>query len=154
MPHIHDKIDFTVEVFIVYRNTVLLRKHDKYKIWLSVGGHIELNEDPVEAALREVKEEVGLDIKIVGELKKFAPLDGYQELIAPRFLNRHRINETHEHVTLVYFATTDDNKVIQGEKEISDDIHWFTAAQLDDSQYVFRESVRYYAQKALEELQA
>jgi len=54
MPHIHDKIDFTVEVFIVHNNKVLLRKHDKYKIWLSVGGHIELNEDPNQAAIRDV----------------------------------------------------------------------------------------------------
>ena len=45
MPHIHDKIDFTVEVFVVYKNKVLLRKHDKYKLWLSVGGHIELEDD-------------------------------------------------------------------------------------------------------------
>ena len=59
MPHIHEKIDFTAEVFIVHHNRVLLRLHDKYNIWLSVGGHIELNEDPMEAAIREVKEEVG-----------------------------------------------------------------------------------------------
>lgn len=54
MAHIHEKIDFTVEVFVVFQNKVLLRKHDKYKIWLSVGGHIELDEDPNQAALREV----------------------------------------------------------------------------------------------------
>jgi len=55
MPHIHDKIDFTVEVFVVHQKAVLLRRHDKYKIWLSVGGHIELDEDPNQAAIREVK---------------------------------------------------------------------------------------------------
>ena len=64
MPHIHEKMDFTVETFIVHKNKVLLRKHDKLKIWMSVGGHVELDEDPVEAALREVKEEVGLDITL------------------------------------------------------------------------------------------
>ncbi|MEK6836116.1 MAG: NUDIX domain-containing protein [Nanoarchaeota archaeon] len=64
MPHIHDKIDFTAEAFIVYKNRVLLRKHDKYKIWLSVGGHIELDEEPNEAVIREVKEEVGLNVEL------------------------------------------------------------------------------------------
>lgn len=39
-----------------------MRRHDKYKIWLGVGGHIELDEDPNQAALREVKEEVGLAV--------------------------------------------------------------------------------------------
>lgn len=52
MPHIHEKIDFTAEVFVVYKNKVLLRLHDKYKIWLSVGGHIELHEEPNQAAVR------------------------------------------------------------------------------------------------------
>ncbi len=66
MPHIHEKIDFTAEVFIVHKDRVLLRMHDKFKIWLSVGGHVELDEDPIEAAVREVKEEVGLDVTIVG----------------------------------------------------------------------------------------
>ena len=46
MPHIHEKIDFTVEVFIVHKDTVLLRMHDKVKKWLGPGGHIELHEDP------------------------------------------------------------------------------------------------------------
>ncbi len=89
MPHIHEKIDFTVEVFIVFENKVLLRKHDKYKKWLSVGGHIELNEDPIQAALREVKEEVGLDVEIFGKAQNLDEAN-YQELIPPRFLNRHK----------------------------------------------------------------
>jgi len=53
MSHIHEKIDFTVEVFIVYKNKVLLRMHDKHHRWLSVGGHIELDEDPIQAAMRD-----------------------------------------------------------------------------------------------------
>ncbi len=71
MPHIHDTIDFTVEAFVVHNDKVLLRKHDKYKIWLSVGGHIELDEDPNQAAFREVKEEVGLDIELIGTAEDF-----------------------------------------------------------------------------------
>ena len=66
MAHIHEKIYFTVEVFVVYGNKVLLRKHDKYGIWLSVGGHIELDEDPNQAALREVREEVGRIVQASG----------------------------------------------------------------------------------------
>jgi 8-oxo-dGTP pyrophosphatase MutT (NUDIX family) len=57
-------IDVTVEVFVVFRNRVLLRKHEKYGIWLSVGGHIEPDEDPNQAAVREVREEAGLEIAL------------------------------------------------------------------------------------------
>jgi len=152
MPHVHEKVDFTVEVFIVYRNTVLLRKHDKYKIWLSVGGHIELDEDPNQAAIREVKEEVGLPISLVGEIFDSGNDKDFRELLPPKFLNRHRINETHEHVTMVYFATTSTSEIQQGNTEISDEVHWFTVSELDDPKYELRENIRNYAKQALEEL--
>ncbi len=92
---------FTAEVFIVCNNKVLLRKHDKYKIWLSIGGHIELHEDPNQAAIREVREEVGLNIELYNPHPTPFPASS-GELIPPVFVNRHRINEVHEHVTLVY----------------------------------------------------
>lgn len=44
MAHIHEKIDFVADVFIVYKDKVFLRMHDKLHVWLSVGGHIELDE--------------------------------------------------------------------------------------------------------------
>lgn len=151
MPHIHEKVDFTVEVFVVYKNTVLLRKHDKYKIWLSVGGHIELYEDPNQAAIRETKEEAGLAITLLGRVASTGTNENFKELLPPRFLNRHRINETHEHVTMVYFASTSTNKITQGSAEISDEMRWFTSAELDDPRYELRENVKYYAKRALED---
>ena len=151
MPHIHEKIDFTVEVFIVFDNKVLLRKHDKYKIWLSVGGHVELDEDPNQAALREVKEEVGLDIVLNGENSEFNE-PNYKELLPPRFLNRHKINESHEHITFVYFAKSKTDKIIIPENEVSEEIKWFTLEDLNDSKYQIKESIKHYAKKALKEL--
>ncbi len=153
MPHIHNKIDFTVEVFVVCRNKVLLRKHDKYRIWLSVGGHIELDEDPNEAAIREVKKEVGLNVKLAGE-PLFLKEDrkNYQELIPPKFLNRHRINDTHEHVTLVYFADSEADIVKPSGKERETECKWFTLEELDSGTYELKENVRVYAKTALKEL--
>jgi ADP-ribose pyrophosphatase YjhB (NUDIX family) len=85
MPHIHEKIDFVSDVFIVNNNSVLLRKHDKYKIWLPPGGHVELDEDMEEAALREVQEEVGLAVVLVGE--RASAFDGLEkEVLVPRFI--------------------------------------------------------------------
>lgn len=153
MPHIHEKVDFTAEVFIVHNDTILLRKHDKYKIWLSVGGHIEPDEDPNQAAIREVKEEIGTTIKLwegYGNTAKFS--DGTIGLIPPVFLNRHHINDTHEHVTFVYFAKADGNTINQGETEISEALHWFTKDELDSPQYDIRENVKLYAHAALEAL--
>ena len=149
MPHIHKDIDFTVEVFIVFNNTVLLRKHDKYGIWLSIGGHIELDEDPIEAAQREVKEEVGIDVTIIGEAGDFKNDEGYKELIPPVFLNRHRIDSEHEHITMTYVASSKSNKITQGEGEVSEELHWFSKEELDDPAYGISEHIKRYAKEAL-----
>lgn len=154
MPHIHEKVDFTVEVFVVYGNKVLLRKHDKYKIWLSVGGHIELGEDPNEAAIREVKEEVGLDILLADDLLPFREGDpAYRELIPPKFLNKNKISDTHGHVTMTYFATAADDEIREpASAEISDGCRWFTREELDDPSYGVKTHIGYYAKQALDEL--
>jgi len=149
MPHIHDKIDFCVETFIVYENRVLLRKHDKYNKWLAVGGHIELDEDPNQAALREVKEEVGLDAKL---------FDGYvlrsgsiHDLIPPRFVNRHPINDKHEHIALIYFATSLTDKLVITDDERAE-CKWFDYDELDSSDYGISSDVKHYAKTALKEI--
>lgn len=154
MPHIHEKIDFTAEVFVVFKDRVLLRKHDKYKIWLAVGGHIELDEDPNQAAVREVKEEVGLDVRLVDKSFSYkGPEDSKElELMPPKFVNRHRINERHEHVTMIYFGVSKTDDIKQGEGELSDEIKWFTEEELNDENYGIRDNIRHYAKKALEEL--
>jgi 8-oxo-dGTP pyrophosphatase MutT (NUDIX family) len=155
MPHIHDKIDFTVEAFIVYKNKVLLRMHDKAHIWMSVGGHVELHEDPVEALVREVKEEVGLDIHIEGVA--YGPSSGtsenrhYRYLIPPRHLGRHPVSSTHEHLVLVYYATSDTDKVSNSLDEHEQaETRWVTMEELKNMDLV--PNVRFYAEEALKEL--
>src|SRR5215468_664677 len=103
MPHIHDKIDFTVAIFVVQRARVLLVHHRALDKWLPLGGHIELDEDPEQAALREVREESGLDVELLGERPPTTE-PGTRALLAPRFLDIHRISATHEHIGMIYFA--------------------------------------------------
>ena len=67
MAHIHELIDFTVAIFVVNDEKVLLIHHRKLNRWLPLGGHIELDEDPEQAALREAREESGFDVELLGE---------------------------------------------------------------------------------------
>lgn len=67
MPHLHENIDFTVSLFVVQDRKVLVILHRKLGKWLPLGGHIELDEDPEQAALREAREESGLEIELLGE---------------------------------------------------------------------------------------
>ncbi|PIN99779.1 hypothetical protein COT72_04280 [archaeon CG10_big_fil_rev_8_21_14_0_10_43_11] len=151
MSHINYALDYTVEVFIVHDHKVLLRKHDKHKIWLSVGGHIETGEDPTQAALREVKEEVGLDVLLYApEQAPSFEEGGYQELVQPTYMNRHRINDHHEHLTFVYFATTHSPKLTLSKTELSDGVKWFGLEELSQPEYDVRSSIQFYAKKALE----
>ena len=50
---------FTVSGFVVERDGVYLHWHPKIALWLPPGGHIDPDEDPVQAVLRETLEETG-----------------------------------------------------------------------------------------------
>ena len=148
--HINEKLDFTTEVFIVHKDRVLLRRHNKFNsMWLSVGGHIDPGEDLLEAAVREVKEEVGLDVVIDASDVRFKSVEeNWQELIPPVAIGRHRVNETHEHVVFVYFATSESDAVTP---EVADDVwKWVTKEELAEMDLL--PNVRYYAEAALERL--
>ena len=153
MPHIHEKIDFTAEAFIVYKDKILLRMHDKLKVWMSVGGHIELDEDPVQAVVREAKEEVGLDIKVVG---KTMPVENeiynYREIPAPRHLGRHGFQGTeHEHVVFVYYALSDTSEIKDSHSHHErTNARWVNMEELAKMDLL--PNVRFYAEEALKEL--
>lgn len=152
MSHIHDKIDFTVETFLVRENKVLLRMHDKYKIWLGAGGHIELDENPVQAAIREVKEEVGIDVAIPAPDYGLEELSDIEVLSTPKFLDIHKVKEGHQHISLIYFAKSPTYEVRPAEGEAKTEFRWFTKEELDDPEYKIRETIRHYAKAAIEEL--
>ena len=61
---------FTVAVFVVCEGKVLLHLHRKLGMWPPPGGHIEKGELPDEAAAREVFEETGVKIELVGERRE------------------------------------------------------------------------------------
>jgi 8-oxo-dGTP pyrophosphatase MutT (NUDIX family) len=164
MAHIHEKIDFTVAIFIVHDDAILLIHHRKLDKWLPLGGHIELDEDPEQAALREAKEESGLDVELLGE-RPPTTSPGTRALIAPRFLDIHRINETHEHIGLIYWArpkaaalpghqmpqrSASSKPVLATEEH--HDIRWCNLADMEKLSPPMTEAVKWYCRKAIEEI--
>lgn len=147
MGHIHEQIDFVVNAYIVFENKVLLVLHKKLKTWLPIGGHIELNEDPEEALYKEIAEECGLRVKI---LAKRPPLKdhGTKALLAPRYLDIHKITSKHRHVALTYFATASSSKVKLAEDE-HDNIRWFSSEDLNDANFGIKGDIKYLARQAL-----
>ena len=150
MPHIHEKIDFTVAIFVVHEAKVLVIHHRKLNKWLPIGGHIELDEDPEQAALRETKEESGLDVELIGERPPTTE-PGTRALISPRFLDIHRISDTHEHIGMIYLARVKSGSTTLAAEE-HHDIRWCSAAELDTLQPAMSNAVKWYCHKAIEEV--
>lgn len=150
MPHIHQLIDFTVAIFVVKDGRVLLIQHRKLNKWLPLGGHIELDEDPEIAALREAKEESGFDVELVGERPPTTE-PGTRALIAPRFLDIHKITDTHEHIGMIYWARPKAGSLALAEEE-HHNIGWFTSEELNRLEPPMSNAVKWYCRKAIEEL--
>ncbi len=150
MAHIHDKIDFTVCVFVVRDRKVLLIHHRKLDKWLPLGGHVELDEDPEQAALREAKEESGLSVELLGERPPTTG-SGTRALIAPRFLDIHRISDTHEHIGMIYWARPKNGEMTLAAEE-HHDIRWCSTEDLNHLNPPIAQAVKWYCLKALEEI--
>ena len=155
MAHIHNnpgEIDFTVDVFIVHKNTVLIRMHEKYHKWLAVGGHIELNETPDEAALREVKEETGLTVTLYSAHEKNTPEElESKNTTPPIHMNIHPINTNHSHCSMVYYAYSESKDIVEPEDEKSGGCKWVTKEELKNISEVLPR-IKFYANEALETL--
>ena len=150
MAHIHEKIDFTASVLIVQDGKILLHKHKLLNVWLPPGGHIELDEDPNEAAIREAKEETGLDVALVGHGDVRRASETSRDLVPPRFLNRHFFNDTrtHEHIDFGYYA-----RVIGGQIKPEHDtgeVRWFERSEIESMELF--EDIRAHVLTALDEL--
>jgi 8-oxo-dGTP pyrophosphatase MutT (NUDIX family) len=150
MAHIHEKIDFSVAIFVVHEGRVLLVHHRQLGTWLPLGGHIELDEDPEQAALREAREESGFDVELLGERPPTTE-PGTRALIAPRFLDIHRIHETHEHIGMIYWARPIGGVLTRAEGE-HHDLRWCSVGELDALQPPMSGAVKWYCLKAIDEV--
>ncbi|WP_324717061.1 NUDIX domain-containing protein [Carboxydochorda subterranea] len=94
--------DFTVAVFVVCNGRVLLMYHRRYGKWLPPGGHVKDGELPDDAAVREVLEESGLLVQLVGQ--RGIDVASPRQLIRPEGVQLEAIEPGHEHIDFIYFA--------------------------------------------------
>lgn len=148
MAHIHDKYDYVVTVYIVYDGKVLLVEHPRYNMWLPMGGHVELDEDPEMTLFREIKEETGLEVEILGT-KPELNSPGTKSIFTPMFVDVHETNTPgHKHIGLVYFAKAKNDKFVLSSEHTA--INWVGLDDLDSPKYDLVNAVKFYSKKAIE----
>ena len=120
---------FTATGFIVRRGSIALHWHPKVKAWLPPGGHIEPNEDPVQAVVREALEETGLDVEVVPTTPS---LDlSYPEEVTPPFTImiediHDPVEGFHKHIDMIYFC-----RPVGGPSELSGSWRWVSRETLE-----------------------
>jgi 8-oxo-dGTP pyrophosphatase MutT (NUDIX family) len=141
--------DFTVAVFVVHKGRVLLHPHAKLGLWLPPGGHIEPDELPDEAALREVEEEAGIRIDLVPDPDQPADRPGEpRQLTRPVGIQLETIRPDHEHIDLIYFATVRDAAPDDAMPAVSDGMIWLSLDEIRAHPAITGE-VRDWAERAL-----
>ena len=119
---------FTATGFVVNGDATLLHWHHRVQAWLAPGGHVEPNEDPVQAVLREVKEETGFDVELIPTQQPHE-VSNLDQVAAPRTILIEDVYDEkvgkHQHIDMIYFCH------IPGPRpNAPDGWVWFTADDL------------------------
>ena len=108
------------------QDRVLLVHHNKLDVWLYPGGHVDPNEDPVEAALREVREETGIQAEIIGP--RMFHHQAVRTIPTPFTIIEMAIDDRevgpHRHIDFVYVCQSDGSDVVARVEEVAR-VEWF-----------------------------
>lgn len=112
---------------IIKDGKTLMLKHKKIGAWLPPGGHVEPEEFPYEAAIRETKEETGIDVELIGEdAVNHRDADAYT-LPNPFAIVYERVpyktQPMHIHFDMVYVGKAVGGSMANNEE--STDMQWF-----------------------------
>jgi len=118
---------------VVFDNAdrMLLVHHNKTGQWPYPGGHIDPDEDPAQAALREVREETGIRAVIVGEPAFAHP--AVRSHPAPWAIIEMDVTDStvgvHRHIDLVYVCRASGGDLTAQLAEVSS-VQWVPVADI------------------------
>jgi ADP-ribose pyrophosphatase YjhB (NUDIX family) len=136
--------DFTATTFVVHEDRTLLLHHRKLSMWLPPGGHIDPHELPDQAALREVREETGLEVELLPQGYR---LGHVQVLPQPYCILLEDISPGHQHIDLIYFARVSGGSLAPAEREARA-ARWYSWEELAEPEIA--EDIRELGRRAIE----
>lgn len=128
---------YTATVYVVNDGATLLHSHKRQNLWLPPGGHVDRDELPHEAAIREVYEETGLDINIMSNGQSITPPPSVERLPEPEHMQLADIDTcegevAHQHIDIVYYAHAKSREIQPSEGEVgASKWEWFGPSDLE-----------------------
>ena len=144
MPHIHTnpgEYDYTATAYIVVLGStpethrILLHLHKKHSRYLPVGGHVETNETPWQAILKEIKEESGYlpeQLLVLQDPARIPTLPKVDHFPQPLLIQAHDITNDHWHIDMAYAFVTTEMPALHPEINESTDLQYFTAREIQN----------------------
>jgi 8-oxo-dGTP pyrophosphatase MutT (NUDIX family) len=129
---------FVATVYVVHDGAVALHEHDKLEMWLPAGGHIDRDELPHEAALRETHEELGLSVDLIAAEEDIES-ETVRSIPHPQHFLLEDINVTedgvgHQHIDFIFYGVAQNRDIDpQPGEQPSDDWTWFSAPELHNN---------------------
>lgn len=113
---------------------VLLIYHKKLKKWLPPGGHINPNESPPEAAVREASEETGLDVALLFQENVWIKSWNASSIPRPFLclleeIPAYKDEPAHQHMDMIYVGRPVGGIEKHQPKEVQE-MRWFTSDEL------------------------
>lgn len=138
---------FTASVYIYDKQRVLLIYHRKLQKWLSVGGHLDPNELPSEAAVREALEETGIEVELLTDEHVWVECWNAKSIPRPFLCMLEEIpaygdQPAHQHIDYIYLARAVGGQEKANLEEVAG-LHWFSMEEIEalaDDEEIFAES--------------
>jgi len=104
------RYELAATTFVFNGERFAIHFHEKVKKWLPPGGHVEQNELPHEAAIREVIEELGVKPRLLFDLP---PDYGIETVPLPVAILVENIDSEHCHTDMIYAAESDTKTILE-----------------------------------------
>lgn len=127
---------FTATAYVVHNGATVLHRHPTLDLWLPPGGHLQRDELPHEAAIREAREETGLEVSIVqerlGAASQTARPIPQPAAIMLEDIDVHEEHIAHQHIDFIYYASAPDRRIDPHADEVAGtQWEWFDLGRIE-----------------------